>query len=302
MMKIQIFFIWVIVAIMVCFVAVNEIASFRYLIQYYCHFCEDNEGWILQFDADERMIYYTCELCGKRSSSFEPKEITDLGTTEVDCHGNYYTIQLWRYVIGGERKIQEVYFAHNTGTGANHLNTVETKPAVAPTCTTEGCTAEITCADCHEIVQSSIVIPASHDIYLVGAIDSTCQVQGFSGDAHCHNCDYFEAGRVLPLADHDTYTIGAKSPTCSKPGFSGDVYCHNCSYTCEGVEVETLPHDLRENPGRNPTCMQPGYTTSYDCKNCSYHEGGTRIPEVDHDYFKNAWGNYECAWCKRIKN
>ena len=302
MMKIQIFFIWLIVAIMVCFVAVAEIASVRYLAQYYCHYCKDNMSGILQFDTEERLVYKTCELCGSRYESFSPKSITDMGTTEVDCEGNYYKIELWTYMFGGWTMEQSVYFAQNTGLGENHLSTIETKPAVTPTCTTDGCTAEIVCQDCEKIIQPSVVVPATHDTYLTGVITATCQREGYSGDVHCHHCDYFEEGSVLPITDHDTYLTGVVESTCTTYGYTGDTRCHNCSYIVPGTVNEMHSHDLyQSHPGSSPSCMRPGYTAIYSCRNCTHEEGGIRIPEVDHDYFKNMWGNYECAWCKRIK-
>ena len=302
MMKIQIFFIWLIVAIMLCFVAVAEIAPFRYFVKYHCHYCDSNKGSILQFDGDEKMIYYTCELCGAKADSFKPREITDLGATVVDCEGNYYSIQSWEYYFGGMYITQRLYFPQNTGLGESHLNIVETKSAVAPTCTTDGCTAELTCADCEKIIQPSVVIPASHDIYLEGYVPATCQREGVSGEARCRNCDYYQPSSVLPITDHDTYLTGVVESTCTTYGYTGDTRCHNCSYVVPGTDIEKRSHDLHQtSPGSNPTCMHPGYTAIYGCRNCDYEEGGERIPEVDHSYFINGWGNEECAWCKRIK-
>ena len=302
--KIQMVGVGIVVALVALFVLMSLVEDVKVYAQYTFHICEDNETTdILEFDRENRLIYKTCYYCGAKTSSYKPDEVTPISISEPNCEGDYVVIELWEYGAGGYVIQQTLRFYENTGTGVNHVNTIETKPAVPPTCNTDGYTAEISCADCNKVIQHSTIIPKAHDTYLDGAISATCQNEGYSGDTRCNNCDYFVAGRVLPITDHDTYLDGAVESTCTSVGYSGDTRCHNCDYFVEGVEITQKNHDLHQtSPGRNPTCMQPGYTEIYGCRNCSYEEGGTRIPEVDHSYFTNAWGKYECAWCHRTKD
>ena len=262
--KIQMVGVGIVVALVALFVLMSLVEDVKVYAQYTFHICEDNETTdILEFDRENRLIYKTCYYCGAKTSSYKPDEVTPISISEPNCEGDYVVIELWEYGAGGYVIQQTLRFYENTGTGVNHVNTIETKPAIPPTCNTDGYTAEISCADCNKVIQHSTIIPKAHDTYLDGAISATCQNEGYSGDTRCHNCDYF----------------------------------------VEGVEITQKNHDLHQtSPGRNPTCMQPGYTEIYGCRNCSYEEGGTLIPEVDHSYFTNAWGKYECAWCHRTKD
>lgn len=303
MRKIQIFFIWVIVAIMVCFVAVAEIASVRYLAQYYCHYCEDNISGILQFDTEERLVYKTCELCGSRYESFSPKSITDIGTTEVDCEGNYYKIELWTYMFSGWTMQQRVYFAQNTGEG-RHEHTRIIQEAIPNTCTTDGRMAEIYCDDCHKTIQEATVIPAAHDTYEIGRIEPTCTSEGHSGHIYCHHCDYEDAvGYTIPMIEHDTYIKGYVPATCASTGYTGDTKCHDCDYIVRGELIRLTEHDFRLiASGIEPTCKTTGRSPRVVCYDCGYEEGGDFLTQVDHKYHRpSIFSKEECIWCGETK-
>ena len=82
---------------------------------------------------------------------------------------------------------------------------VETKAAVEPTCTEDGCTAEIVCSVCGEILKAQKILPATGHTKVVDieAVEPTCTKAGCTEGSHCSVCgEILSVSEVVPAKGH----------------------------------------------------------------------------------------------------
>lgn len=123
-----------------------------------------------------------------------------------------------------------------------HGETEETKAAVAPTCTTAGSTAEVSCKVCGEVMTASEEVAAlGHTEELVGAVAHTDTEAGYTGDVVCTVCEeVITAGEEIP-AGHVWEAVEEVAATCTEDGVKAHFACSLCdaiAADAEGTEVK----------------------------------------------------------------
>lgn len=107
-----------------------------------------------------------------------------------------------------------------------------TEPAVEATCTTDGHTIRIYCADCGtEIVNTQIIPATGHTRQVVAGYAATCTADGRTDGVICANCDLvFEEQTVINALGHDwTYDATVNLPA--------NHYCSVCYVAADHVWI-----------------------------------------------------------------
>lgn len=256
--------------------------------------------------------YYSCECGAKGTTTFESGATLDHTMTyhaavDATCistgnveYWNCSTCSLNYDSATGGNVIDDVKTAIDS---TNHVHTTISKPAVAPDCENTGLTAEISCADCHKVLEERESIPAlGHDMgdWFVSQ-EPTCTVTGVS-ERTCKRdgCDYFET-EAIPTIAHSVTTLHPEVPaTCIQKGTKEYYECENCDkYVVNDGEFKTSWGDIYINvdatnhvnteklDGKAATCTEPGLTEGTKCTDCGTtikaqedipalgHKGGT---------------------------
>ena len=144
---------------------------------------------------------------------------------------------------------------------------------------------------------------------LVGAVEPTCTKNGYSGDLCCADCgEVLEKGEAIPALGHgETELRNAKEATCTKNGYTGDTYCTVCGQKlATGSVIYALGHAyedgicircgeeeetecLHENTElRNVvigSCTKDGYSGDTYCSDCGIKlKSGTTSIASGHKY------------------
>lgn len=256
--------------------------------------------------------YYSCECGAKGTTTFESGATLDHTMTyhaavDATCisTGNveYWTCSTcslnYDSATGGN-VIDDVTTAVDA---TNHVHKETTAPAVAPDCENTGLTAEISCADCHKVLEERKEIPAlGHDMgdWFVSQ-EPTCTVTGVS-ERTCKRdgCDYFE-NEAIPTIAHSVTTLHPEVPaTCIQKGTKEYYECENCDkYVVNDGEFKTSWGDIvikvdatnhvntEKLDGKAATCTETGLTEGTKCTDCGAtikaqedipalgHKGGT---------------------------
>ncbi len=133
----------------------------------------------------------------------------------------------------------------------NHAET-ELKNATDPTCTKNGYTGDLCCANCGEVLEKGESIPATGhgETELRNQREATCTRNGYTGDTYCTVCGLkLSTGSVIYATGHDyedgvcvncgeeeeiqcrhehTELRNVVIGSCTKDGYSGDTYCSDC--------------------------------------------------------------------------
>ena len=167
-----------------------------------------------------------------------------------------------------------------------HVHTEEPIDGYAATCTEDGLSDGVRCADCEEILVAQAVIPA------VGHIETiregrapTCTEDGLTDGLYCWECwETFVEQDVIPATGHTEVIDAAVEPTCTEKGLTEGKHCSECG------EILIAQTELSEN-GHSytsvvtaPTATENGLT-EYTCSGCgdSYTE---EIVPVDFTLFQ----------------
>lgn len=175
----------------------------------------------------------------------------------------------------------------------NHAETYISIPAVEPTCSVNGYTAEVRCVACQVVVKERTEIPADKKYRHENMInyegqEATCQAAGWEAYRYCENCGTYEIEKVeIPKKDH-TFTLyvsdgnGKHTATCDVCDITTETLpcegdgtancvdkakCTVCGGECGEVNsenhksVETVEEVL-------PTCTRAGYKSYRVCKAC----------------------------------
>ena len=93
-------------------------------------------------------------------------------------------------------------------------------PEKAPTCTEDGNTSGIKCADCGVLIQGmNVILALGHDVYKdVGIPVTDCINSGLTSGEHCLRCgQVLVAQQVIPPADH-VYSENGVCRRCQQKG------------------------------------------------------------------------------------
>ena len=156
-----------------------------------------------------------------------------------------------------------------------HVHNEETVEGYPATCTEDGLSDGVRCADCEEILVAQEIIPAvGHIETIQQGREATCTEDGLTDGLYCWECwEVFEEQEVIPASGHTEVIDEAVAPTCTEKGLSEGKHCSKCNEVL--VEQTELPAN-----GHNytsvvtaPTATENGLT-EYTCSVCgdSYTE------------------------------
>ena len=190
-----------------------------------------------------------------------------------------------------------------TETAAHTPENVEAIPA---TCTEDGRTAGVICADCGYAIAAAETIPGGHRLgeWTAGE-EATCVKAGVLGHYTCGVCGKFfdaeknEIAEVVIPKDMNNH-IGnltvenAVAPTCTTAGYSGDSVCAACgNVKTPGQTIPATGHSWDAGRAtRTPTCTAAGEMT-YTCGVC----GETRTEQISALGHTSPDANGKCARC-----
>ena len=160
-------------------------------------------------------------------------------------------------------------------TPESHVHAEEPIYGYNATCTEDGLSDGVRCADCEEILVAQEVIPAvGHIETIQQGREATCTEDGLTDGLYCWECwEVFEEQEVIPASGHTEVIDEAVAPTCTEKGLSEGKHCSKCNEVL--VEQTELPAN-----GHNytsvvtaPTATENGLT-EYTCSVCgdSYTE------------------------------
>ncbi len=167
-----------------------------------------------------------------------------------------------------------------------HVHAEEPIYGYAATCTEDGLSDGVRCADCEEILVAQAVIPAVGHIETVQqGREPTCTQDGLTDGLYCWEClETFVEQDVIPATGHTEVIDAAVEPTCTETGLTEGKHCSECG------EILIAQTELSEN-GHSytsvvtaPTATKNGLT-EYTCSGCgdSYTE---EIVPVDFTLFQ----------------
>ena len=159
-----------------------------------------NDGVVIKpaTETEKGIIRYTCEVCG----DWYDNEIPALEHTHTG--GEATCVSRAICAICGE--------PYGEYDNTNHKHT-EAIPDIAPTCTTDGQTGGVRCADCGAIIEEPTIVPATGHTDADG--DGKCDIDGatvipeggYDFDTfRCKMCDKYEANKDIPFVGF-IYTI-----------------------------------------------------------------------------------------------
>ena len=100
----------------------------------------------------------------------------------------------------------------------------------APTCTEDGYSDSIVCADCHFVMLEPTVLRAlGHtELHLAGT-SALCETAGLSDGSICSVCNTVITEQIpLPPLGHTPVRQSAAAPTCTEPGYTEGSVCAAC--------------------------------------------------------------------------
>lgn len=152
-----------------------------------------------------------------------------------------------------------------------------TIPAVAPTCTKDGMSAQISCTVCGDIKTAAAPTSARGHRYEETVNAPTCTQNG-SKVYTCSRCkdSYSES---IPLLGHAMQEFSRKEPTCTAAG-ALIKQCTRCGTTYT-EPVHALGHDTKQTV-ISPTCTLQGYTL-VSCNRCVFTQHTDFTDPTGHD-------------------
>lgn len=154
---------------------------------------------------------------------------------------------------------------HHTGS----TKVLNAKPA---TCTEEGYTGDVYCADCNTLLSSGTAIPANGHTEVIDKVhDATCTETGLTDGIHCSVCDtVIKAQEELPVKGHSPVTDPAVEPTCTTPGKTEGSHCSVCNTVLKAQEeLPAKGHTPVIDPAVAPTETSTGLTEGSHCAVCN---------------------------------
>lgn len=180
------------------------------------------------------------------------------------------------------------------GTTETAAHTPETVQATAPTCTSDGKTESVICADCGYVFTPAETIPGGHKLgdWIEGEA-ATCIKEGVAGHYTCSVCKkYFDESNneltTIALQKDMNNHVGkltvenAAVPTCTEAGYTGDSVCTACgNVKVPGTTIPANGHAWDNGTTtKEAACTNAGVKT-FTCTNCSAAKT-EQIPALGH--------------------
>ena len=220
----------------------------------------------------------TCTRCGdaKAPEKFVPVAGHQFGGKAISiaatCLTGSYTYEECK--VCGEKKI---YNQRDNALG----HQLETVPALAPTCTSDGRTEKIYCTrpGCEYVEKQSQTLPAlGHRWKNVDAVAATCTEDGHNAYVVCERegCGAYQDGHekvVEPKTGHNWVEVQGYEPTCYIEGMTEGRHCTKCNAWDPAQEpIEKLPHEFGEwEVVDEATAFRAG-TKEHRCIHCGESE------------------------------
>jgi len=165
---------------------------------------------------------------------------------------------------------------------------LESSATVAPTCTTDGHTGDITCKICGEKLLDGDNLPAlGHTPEEIPAVAPTCSQTGLTAGSKCTRCgEILTAQEAIPALGHTPEEIPAVAPTCSQTGLTAGSKCVHCGEILTAQEAVPALGHVSEIvlEGHAATCTEEGVTDILKCSHCNVLlSEQEQIPALGHE-------------------
>ncbi len=145
------------------------------------------------------------------------------------------------------------------------------KGAKAPTCTEDGYTEGISCAECgYEPLVSEVLPALGHEEIRLEAREVSCTQDGLSEGLGCARCGEVLIPQQITLKlGHDAVDDPAVEATCTESGHTAGSHCLRCGETLvKPKELPALGHFSVYEEGVQPTCTEEGRSRGSHCGRC----------------------------------
>ena len=138
---------------------------------------------------------------------------------------------------------------NNKAEVCEHKNKVTSKAAKPATCTEDGYTAEIKCADCGTILEESTVVKATghKEVTSKAAKAATCTENGYTVETKCSVCGkILTESTVIKATGHKAVTDAAVVATALKTGKTAGSHCSVCGTVIKKqITIPKLPATIK---------------------------------------------------------
>ena len=138
---------------------------------------------------------------------------------------------------------------NNEAEVCEHKNKVTSKAAKPATCTEDGYTAEIKCADCGTILEESTVVKATghKEVTSKAAKAATCTENGYTVETKCSVCGkILTESTEIKATGHKEVTDAAVAATALKTGKTAGSHCLVCGTVIkEQTTISKLPATIK---------------------------------------------------------
>ena len=152
-------------------------------------------------------------------------------------------------------------------------------PAIEPTCTEPGWTAETRCSVCNKYISGHTEIPPKGHVKIVDieACEATCIAGGHTEESHCSNCGMLLSKSEPTPINTNNHThleiTEAIDATCVSEGRTEGAYCTDCNTTVSVSEIIPInptnhahTHVIAGTPA---TCILNGISDGLFCDDCN---------------------------------
>ena len=149
-------------------------------------------------------------------------------------------------------------------------HTEQTVNAVPASCSAEGHTAYIKCADCGTfITYPNTISRTEHIPVTVVVVEPTCQSEGRK-NTYCGECGQtLTTGEGIPTTAHTPTIWAGEEATCTKDGYTDGSRCAVCNTVLKDrVRIPALEHNAVTDSGYAASCERDGLTDGSHCDVC----------------------------------
>lgn len=169
-------------------------------------------------------------------------------------------------------KKEDIVIIPATGHGETEIKNIKDS-----TCEEDGCTGDIVCKKCGEILEKGDIITKKGHSWDEGKIvkEATCTTNGEKVYV-CTSCNKTKSEEISATG-HDIELQNVKETSCEENGYTGDEVCKKCHQIIkEGNVISAIGHSFGEyKVVKEATCTEKGEEESV-CFNC----GETKIREI----------------------
>jgi len=155
------------------------------------------------------------------------------------------------------------------GCGHEHVAVIDA--AILPTCTAEGLSEGVHCADCGEIITpQQVIAKTEHKAVADAAVPATCTAEGLTEGAHCADCgEILMAQQVIAKTEHKAVADAAVPATCTAEGLTEGAHCADCGEILMAQQViAKTEHNSVTDAAVPATCTAEGLTEGAHCADC----------------------------------